>query len=661
MKPKRFWLIRPLNILLIVVSLLMCGVLFFADRILFFIFTPIVLVLDVLAAVRIWRIQQDLHKVITSMGKSVSDQHESGLINFPIPSLIVSEQGEIVWYNETFRITVLEDEKDILGYSLRSLIEEDVSELLECSPRRVKCGKGYYEVYALKTGGERPFCLLYFVDVTKLEITRQEAKRKRPVVMVMLIDNYEETIGKEADANRLKLLNDVRNAIQAFADSTTGFIRRMDHDRYLMVVENQDLDKMFRNRFEVLDKVRAIETENRTPVTLSIGVAPVIDTLHRAESEARQALEMALGRGGDQVAVKTGTGYEFFGGFSKGVEKQTKVKTRIVASALAELIKSSDNVLVMGHRFADLDSLGSAIGLAKACRCLGRESYIVLDSRRNLADVLVRRLVENKEQNMICLPDTAMDLVSDKTLLIITDTHTVDLIESPEIYKRCKQVVVIDHHRKMVNHIDNAVIFYHEPFASSASEMVTELVQYLGDSCRLNRMEAEALLSGIMLDTKNFVMKTGVRTFEAAAYLRRLGADTISVRELFSSTIESYRRRSQIVSGAELLHGCAIAVCDAGGDDMRVIAPQAADELLNISGVKASFVLYATGGTVNISARSMGAFNVQVIMEKMGGGGHHTMAGAQIKDSDCHQARTRLAAIIEEYCAEHERKEGKEG
>ena len=657
MKPKRFWLVRPLNIMLIAISLVMCGVLFFANRLLFFIFTPIVLVLDILAAVRIWRIQQDLHKVITSMGKAVSDRNEAGLIHFPIPSLLVSLQGEIVWYNEMFRATVLNNKQDIFGYALRSLIEEDLSDLLERSPHRVKCGKGYYEVYTLRTEGEQPFCLLYFVDVTKLELIRQESERRRPVVLIMLIDNYEETIGKEADGNRLKLLNDVRNTIQSFSDSTTGFIRRTDHDRYLMIVEQQDLEKMFRNRFEVLDQVRAVETENRTPVTLSIGVAPVIDTLHRAENEARQALEMALGRGGDQVAVKTKTGYEFFGGFSKGVEKQTKVKTRIVASALAELIKSSDNVLVMGHRFADLDSLGSAIGLAKACRCLGKESYIVLDSRRNLADVLVRRLVENKEQNMICLPETAIDLVMDKTLLIITDTHTVDLIESPDIYRRCKQVVVIDHHRKMVNHIDNAVIFYHEPFASSASEMVTELIQYLGDACRLNRMEAEALLSGIMLDTKNFVMKTGVRTFEAAAYLRRLGADTISVRELFSSTIDSYRRRAQIVSGAELLHGCAIAVCDSSGDDMRVIAPQAADELLNISGVKASFVLYANGGTVNISARSMGAFNVQVIMEKMGGGGHHTMAGAQIKDTDCHQARTRLAAIIEEYAAAQERKE----
>lgn len=658
MKPKRFWLIRPLNIMLIAVSLVMCGVLFFADKKLFFIFTPIVLTLDIVGAVRIFKIQQDLHRAIASMGKAASDRHEGELVRFPIPTLITTEEGEIVWYNDKFRSVVLKDGKDLFGYPLSWLIKEELSELLSCSPRIVSCGEDYYEVYALKTDDEKPLCLLYFVDVTKLERSRLEQKRRRPVVMQMLIDNYDETIGKEADAGRLRLLNDVRNAILNFSDSTSGFLRRVDHDRYLMVVEKQDLDKMFRNRFEILDKIRAIETENRTPVTLSIGVAAVTDTLRHAENEARKALEMALGRGGDQVAVKTETGYEFFGGFSKGVEKQTKVKTRIVASALAELIKGSDKVLVMGHRFADLDSLGSAIGLCRACRCLGKESYIVLDSRRNLADVLVRRLVEEKQQDMISLPESALEQVTDKTLLIITDTHTVDLIESPEIYKRCKQVVVIDHHRKMVNHIEGAVIFYHEPFASSASEMVTELVQYLGDACRLNRMEAEALLSGIMLDTKNFVMKTGVRTFEAAAYLRRIGADTIAVRELFSSTIGSYRLRAQIVSGAELLHSCAIAVCDIANDDMRVVAPQAADELLSISGVKASFVIYAAGGAVNVSARSMGAYNVQVIMEKMGGGGHHTMAGAQVKDSDCHQVRTRLAAIIEEYAEEQERKEG---
>ena len=256
------------------------------------------------------------------------------------------------------------------------------------------------------------------------------------------------------------------------------------------------------------------------------------------------------------------------------------------------------------------------------------------------------------------MPETALELISEKTLLIITDTHTADLVESAEVYKRCNQVVVIDHHRRTVNHIDNAVIFYHEPFASSASEMVAELIQYLGDGCRLNRTEAEALLAGIMLDTKNFVMKTGARTFEAAAYLRRLGADTVAVREMFGYSIDAYRHRALIVSSAELMDGCAVSICANVTDDIRIVAPQAADELLNISGVKASFVLYESNGTVYVSARSMGAYNVQVIMEKMGGGGHLTMAGAQVKDSDCYEVRARLAAIIEEYAAQQERKEG---
>ncbi len=661
MKQKRFWLIRPLYALLILMTLVLWGLLFLADWRLFLITAPFVIVVDTIAAIKIFRIQQDLRKSMSSIGKMLSDSQETGLLYFPMPVLFSTEAGEIVWYNEMFRSVVLHDGDDIFGYGLSYLFPDSPEDIAENGPRMIGCQGGFYQTFCMKTAGPQSFYAMYFVDVTRLENKRREEEKKRPVILSMLIDNYEETINREPESNKLKLLNDVRNTIQEFADKTSGFIRRVDHDRYVMVVESQDLDKMRRNRFQILDQVRMVETENRTPVTLSIGVSRVTDNMKHAENEARQALEMALGRGGDQVAIKTDGGYEFFGGFSKGVEKQTKVKTRIVASALAELVKASSNVLVMGHKFADLDALGSAIGMAKAVRCLGKNSAIVLDSRRNLADVLVQRLVEHKEQDLICLPDVARDLVNEKTLLIIVDTHTQDLIESPAIYEACKQVVVIDHHRKMVNHIQNAVIFYHEPFASSASEMVTELIQYLGDACRLGRMEAEALLAGIMLDTKSFVVKTGVRTFEAAAYLRRLGADTVSVNQLFASTIESYRRRTQIVSNAEIVKGCncAISVCDFAADDMRVIAPQAADELLNINGVKASFVLYQENGNVNISARSMGAFNVQVIMEQLGGGGHHTMAGAQIKDTECHLVRTKLAAIIEEYVAEQEKKERK--
>ncbi|MEG2429362.1 MAG: DHH family phosphoesterase, partial [Oscillospiraceae bacterium] len=292
--------------------------------------------------------------------------------------------------------------------------------------------------------------------------------------------------------------------------------------------------------------------------------------------------------------------------------------------------------------------LGSAIGMAKAVSSFGKKVNIVLDTHRNLADSMLKRVLDT-EQQLLCLPEFATDLISDKTLLIIVDTHSQALVESEKVYKRCKQVVIIDHHRKVVNHIDNAVIFYHEPYASSASEMVAELIQYFGDQCELTHMEAEALLAGITLDTRNFIIKTGVRTFEAAAYLRRLGADTVEVRKLFASTMDSYQRKTRVVASAEIYNDCAFAICDFISEDLRIIAPQAADELLGISNVKASFVLYEQDDVVNVSARSMGALNVQLIMEKLGGGGHLTMAGAQVSNSNCEKVRQSLLEIVYQY------------
>ncbi|MEG2813730.1 MAG: DHH family phosphoesterase, partial [Oscillospiraceae bacterium] len=485
-------------------------------------------------------------------------------------------------------------------------------------------------------------------DITVLQTNMNLTLKKRPVVMMVLIDNYDEAIGNKNNGEETRLIAEVRDTIQAFVDETTGFIKRLDRDRYIMIVEKTHLDNIIKNRFDVLDKTRKVTTAGHTPVTLSIGVSTVKTTFAQAEKESRQALDMALGRGGDQAAIKTDTGYEFFGGYSKGIEKRTKVKTRMVASALTELIKSADNVLIMGHKFADLDCLGSAIGMAKAVSSFGKKVNIVLDTHRNLADSMLKRVLDT-EQQLLCLPEFATDLISDKTLLIIVDTHSQALVESEKVYKRCKQVVIIDHHRKVVNHIDNAVIFYHEPYASSASEMVAELIQYFGDQCELTHMEAEALLAGITLDTRNFIIKTGVRTFEAAAYLRRLGADTVEVRKLFASTMDSYQRKTRVVASAEIYNDCAFAICDFISEDLRIIAPQAADELLGISNVKASFVLYEQDDVVNVSARSMGALNVQLIMEKLGGGGHLTMAGAQVSNSNCEKVRQSLLEIVYQY------------
>lgn len=648
MKHKKFWLIKPISITLMIVSVLLVVAVYFVDQTLFYIFAPIVLILVCVSGYRLYKMQSDLRNMILTISKSMTDQHEASLLEFPMPSVILSEHGEIIWYNDTFKETVLKSSKDIFGYNIEKIMSKDIKSLIANQGSVISYQDKSFEVYCIENKGKgNTIYVLYMVDITELYNIKIDFLKTKPVVMLLLIDNYDESIGNENEGNKVRLISDVQRIIQEFVEQTNGFIKRTEQDKYLIVIEKQSLDSIIAKRFDVLDKTREITTEGRIPVTLSIGVAGVQTTLAKAEKDARQALDMALGRGGDQAAVKSDGGYDFFGGFSKGVEKRTKVKTRIVASAMVELIKSADNVLVMGHKFADLDCMGSAMGIAKACECLGKQVNIVLDTRRNLARCLVDRMVENNRQNIMALPEYALDNITDKTLLIIVDTHTEALIESPEVYNKCKQVVVIDHHRKMVNHIENAVIFYHEPYASSASEMVSELIQYFGDNCKLTSLEAEALLSGIMLDTRNFVISTGTRTFEAAAYLRRLGADTVEVRKLFASTMDAYQRKTRVVSSAEIYKDCAIAFCDFESDDLRIISPQSADELLNISGVKASFVIYEQNDKINVSARSMGDLNVQIIMEEMGGGGHYTMAAAQIPSSTIDKVRQSLLEIID--------------
>jgi len=324
-----------------------------------------------------------------------------------------------------------------------------------------------------------------------------------------------------------------------------------------------------------------------------------------------------------------------------------------------ELIEGSDNVMIMGHQFADLDCLGAAVGLLKGVRMMGKPVSIVLNKERNLAQPLYERLVNNGYEDAFLDPAMAVGLITKKTLLIVVDTHIQHILESEEVYTACKNVVVIDHHRKMVGHIDRSVIFYHEPYASSASEMVTELLQYFGENRSIGRLEAEALLAGIMLDTRNFVLRTGVRTFEAAAYLRKLGADTVEVRKLFANSMESYQHKTQLVAAAEIYKGCAVATTSSSNEDIKLVAPQAADELLNINGVDASFVMYEYEGGTSFSARSMGAMNVQLIMEKMGGGGHQTMAGAQLAGVSIEDARQRLFKAIDEYHTENAAKQQK--
>lgn len=489
--------------------------------------------------------------------------------------------------------------------------------------------------------------VLYYVDNTHLKEIAEEYALSRPAVMMVYIDNVEEVMQDIRDSERAQITGRVETILEDWVGATSGILRKYGSDRFMVLLEERHLEQMVAGRFDILDRVRSIQTSERISVTLSIGVGQG-ETLRESEAMARQAIEMALGRGGDQAAVKTKNGFDFYGGVSKGVEKRTKVRTRVVASALQELIEGSENVLVMGHRFSDLDCLGSAVAMAAAARSLGRPAYVVTQRDKTLARELLDRYDQAGRGDLFIEPDDGLPLVNRRTLLIITDTHNPDMLEWPPLYQRASTVVVIDHHRKMVNHIENAVIFYHEPYSSSASEMVAELVQYMGAHC-ISRLEAEALFAGIMLDTRSFVMKAGVRTFEAAAYLRRQGADTVEVKRMFSESAATYRKKADIVSRAEIYRRTAIAYDEDGGTEVRIAAAQAADELLSIKGVDAAFTLFTENGGVNVSARSLGDFNVQLVMEAIGGGGHLTMAGAYLRDTGMEEARRLLVSAIDAH------------
>ncbi len=565
----------------------------------------------------------------------------------------MSAGGEILWYSARFRQQVLLGDEAYGAPAERILGDCPPEQLKTKDSLDIRCdGRSYTVMVSPLSVRERQVYVLYYFENTRLKAIAQEYALSRPVVLTIYIDNLDELSQTSRDSERAQISSRVETVIEDWIGSTTGLMRKYGSGKFIAVVENRHLQQMVDSRFDVLDLVRAVQVGDITGVTLSIGVGQG-DTFQQSEELSRQAVEMALGRGGDQAAVKTKNGFDFYGGVSKGVEKRTKVRTRVVASALQELIAGSDHVIVMGHRYSDLDCLGSAVAMAVVARKFGKPAYVAVNRQTTLAPELIERYERNEEGSLFIDAEDALPLLTSRSLLIITDTHNPKMLESPELYQAAKSVVVIDHPRKMVDHIEGAIIFYHEPYASSASEMVAELTQYFSVQA-LTRLEAEALMAGIMLDTRSFVMKAGVRTFEAAAYLRKLGADTVEVKRLFSGSMDLYRKKSDIVSRAQIYKQTAIAVAAESGGEIRVAAAQAADELLSIRGVDASFTLFEDGGGTNISARSLGAFNVQLVMEALGGGGHMTMAGAFLKGTDAEQTLVLLKQAIDEQLRERE-------
>lgn len=566
-----------------------------------------------------------------------------------MPVLILSGDV-IIWYNEAFRKEILGGDEACLEAIRKRVPAFDRALTSEPTGQNLENGGRRYTVYGSAAEGESDLYIAYFVDNTALKRQAGEYIATRPSVMLIAVDTYDEILKELKESERARIAGEIDLALEQFIGATSGFLRRTGTSRYLAVVEERHMQEIVKNRFSILDTVRAIGQEDIT-VTLSIGVGRLGDTFRECEEMAVQALDMALGRGGDQAAVKSKNGFEFYGGVSRSVEKRSKVKSRIIATALHDLIVQSDDVIIMGHKMSDLDSVGSAVGVWRICQMCHKPACIVVDEKHTLSEKLLAQFKDADHEGCLRTPDEMENQVSPRTLVIIVDTHMARMVESETIYKRAKNVVVIDHHRKCVGHIDNAVIFYHETSASSASELVTELIQYMPSDkeTRLTAVEAQALLAGITLDTRNFALHTGVRTFEAAAYLRRMGAQTQAVKKLFNSSLESYAYRAQLVTDAELYMGCAVVVADELPEHMDVVIPQAANDLLTIDGVEASFVAVNTGSQISISARSMGDLNVQVVMETLGGGGHLTMAGAQLRGVTVDEARKRLFDAITQY------------
>ena len=592
----------------------------------------------------------NIGKIISGVSKGISTAQSKALTELRVPVLITTAYGEVVWYNPQFENDI-SDAALTVGKNIESIFGGDFKDDIESNGyAEVTLGNKIFSVNDSDVdGGGTPLRIYYLFDITALRKIAYEYEQTRPVVAFVAIDNLDEITKNARDSEIASFRGSVQRRIEKWFSHINGICRKLSGDRYMLVLEERSYLKLSEEGFSVLNDVRELKFGDSS-ATLSIGVGQGGGSLAECEEMARQALDMALGRGGDQTVVKMPNNeYKFYGGVSGALERHNKVRARIISNTLKSLIESSSNVILMGHRFADLDSLGSCIAMAGAVSALGRQAYIVMDKTKTMAASLVERAETLGAHCNIINGEDVLPVIDKDTLLIITDVHRPSFLDSPAVYEHCNNVVVIDHHRKAIDFINDAVIFYHETAVSSTCEMVTEMLQYMCPKS-VGQFEAEALLSGIMLDSRSFVLNTGVRTFEASAFLRNRGADPVTVKKLFAGSMESYKLRAEIVGSAELYDGdCAIAVSDSSNPSLRIASAQAADELLGISGVLGSFVICRYGSEINISARSFGGMNVQVIMEKLGGGGHRAMAACQLSVDSFDEACKRLKAAIDEY------------
>ena len=591
-----------------------------------------------------------LNKSVEFLSQQIAGTDGTSTSDLPLPVVMCRDDGSIVWYNQLFSEQVI-GENELAVRRIRHFLPE--SKLQDNAIFNASLGGKTYELHVKAViVGDKTEYLICFVDITGFWQTSLKYKASRPVVLLITIDDID-NVSSSVDQNEFSVLvNDAEKLIRAWLEKYRSVVRRINDGKFFSICEYEDFKSMQEDKFSVLKAVRELRIDGfDKTVTISCGVG-LGAGLTESEKTARKSLDMARGRGGDQVVIYDGNEYSFFGGVVSGVASDDRVKARIVATSVRELIYHAGKVYIMGHKSSDFDAVGAAIGMAETVYALGRTAYVVYDSETTLATPLIdlyRKAVDPKLREMFISPDQALSDIRDNDLVIVVDTMRRNLVESPELLEKAKKSVVIDHHRMAVGTIDDSLLFYHEPNVSSACEMVTQLIRYIPNVTGVSKAAAEALLSGIYLDTKGFTMKTGAGTFEAAGYLRDIGADTVRVRKLFAYAPSEKTDIEKIAATAEFKYGCAFAVSAQNGKNTRVIASKAADELLNIEGVDASFVVYPNENGAAISARSYGKVNVQRIMEDLGGGGHFCMAGAQLDDSSVEDAYYVIKKTTEKF------------
>ena len=609
------------------------------------------------------RKSREMLKYIESVTANIDTANKNTLQNFPFPMVTFTlEENEILYANQHFldaagekeRLLALTMSSIVPGFTARWLMEgkNEYPELVTMNGRR-------FRVFGnLVRGSDAPgvknfIATTYWVDETEYAQIREEFISSRPVFCIIMLDNYDEFTSGMSEKDKSLLISSIDDRLTGWVKDKGGYITRSDRDKYIFICEERYLQSFVEAKFSILDSVRELSTPKGMHPTISIGVG--VDGRHLEESYqyAALALEMALSRGGDQAVIKNRYNFEFYGGKTSQAEKRTKVKSRVMASSLSELMRSASMIFIMGHKYADLDSVGSAVGLCCAARSLGKRARIVINMETQVSQQLIDRVLKQSEYtNVFIDPQDALLAMDGSTLLIIVDTNRPDQVESESLLQSCNRVAVIDHHRRAADYIQNVALSFHEPYASSASELVTELLQYMVEQSDILRIEAESLLAGIVLDTKNFTLRTGGRTFDAAAFLRRAGADTSDVKHLLQSDFASAVAKYAIVQRARI-YKAGIAVAVAENTPNKVVAAQAADELLNISGIQASFVLFPLDEKINISARSLGDINVQVIVERLGGGGNKSTAGAQIPGRTMKEVVEDLLTGIDRYLEDY--------